>query len=152
MKKTYILVSLALISFASFTTKANINPVIESHVNNSISITVSVKSGTEVVKGALVKLVTDRMVIGAGTTDESGNTTINIQVYGGQPVTIEVFHSLYKSEKLKDLKLENGITYTVNLNSKTESVSTINSESEESVAKTTEEAEKAKLAAEEAKK
>ncbi len=72
MKKVYILVASLLVSFGSFSATTTLSEPVDQSIKAGVTITVSVKSSDQAVKGALVKLVSERMVIGAGTTDESG--------------------------------------------------------------------------------
>ena len=109
MKKIYILVSVILASSGAFAFNENPTVVSTSVVDQKagVDITITVNSNGTVVKGALVKVVADKTVIGAGTTNESGSVSISIPTYGDQTVTIEVYHSLYKTDKLSVVKLEN---------------------------------------------
>ena len=150
MKKGYILVATMLVSFGSFSATTVVKNPMENEIKVGVSLTVSVKSDGEPVKGALVKIVSNRMVIGAGTSDDSGNTKISIESYGDQLVTIEVFHSMYKSTKLRDVVLTEGKTFNVTMVSKTESAEDVKAESDEKVAKTQEQLEKEKQATQEA--
>jgi len=150
MKKLYVLVAVIMASFVTFASVAETSVAIENIAKEGVDVTIAVNSGGETVKGALVKIVAQRMVIGAGTTDESGNVTINIASYGNQLVTIEVYHSLYKSQKLNGIKLETGKTYSFSLIGKGETVTEITEESEVRVVKTQEETEQEKKEAEEA--
>lgn len=150
MKKVYVLVAVVLASFGTFASTEGTIVSIENNIKEGVDVVISVTSDGAAVKGALVKIVAERMVIGAGTTDEGGNVSINIASYGGQMVSIEVFHNLYKSDKLNDTKLENGKTYSFILKSKGESVEEITEESEVRVVETQEEIEKEKQDAAEA--
>jgi len=134
MKKRFILIGLLLTSFGAFSMNIGVEPGVKQEIKEGVSITVSVKSGDTPVKGALVKVFSARMVIGAGTTDASGNAAITINSYGTQPVTIEVLHALYKKKTLEGIKLSNGNTYNVALVAKGASAEEINAESEEKIA------------------
>ena len=95
MKKIYVLVSVILASSGAFAFDGVSTTIINSvkEQRAGVEITITVNSNGAVVKGALVKVVADKMVIGAGTTNESGAVSISIPTYGGQSVSIEVYHS-----------------------------------------------------------
>jgi hypothetical protein len=154
MKRIYILVSVILASSGAFAFSENPTIVasIVSEQKAGVDVTITVNSNGTVVKGALVKIVADKTVIGAGTTSESGSVSISIPTYGDQIVTIEVYHSLYKIDKLADIKLENAKAYSFNLTSKGDSAEEIALSSEASVAKTQTQIDKEKAAAAEAAK
>ncbi|MDB4324367.1 hypothetical protein N9963_03115, partial [Crocinitomicaceae bacterium] len=150
VKNLYLFVVVALTSWGSFAVSEK--PINSSNWNikEAVSVTVSLNNGGNAVKGALIKIIGERIVIGAATSDESGNATINIASYGGQLVSIEVFHRLYKNDKLKDVKLETGKTYSFTLVGKGETIEEIQEGSEAKVVKTQGEIEEEKREAEEA--
>ena len=134
MKKIYVLTSLALASLAGMASTSNVDfPIsISEPVKEGVTITITVKSENGPVKDALVKVVSGtQTVITAGTTDATGTATISVGPYGGQIVTLEVFHSMYSTYKLKDIKLENGRTYNVSLRAKTSTAEEVTADSQE---------------------
>ena len=122
-----------------FDTAGSYNFQFELGLSPEFEISISKKN-----KVKAVKVVADKTVIGAGTTNESGSVSISIPTYGGQTVTIEVYHSLYKTDKLADIKLENAKAYSFNLAAKGDSAEEITKDSEATIAKTQEQIEKEK--------
>ena len=134
MKKVYVLTSMGLASLTGMASTTIIDyPIsISIPVKEGVTITVTVKSENGPVKDALIKVVSGaRTGITAGTTDAAGNATITVEPYGGQIVTLEVFHSMYSTYKLKEIKLENGSTYNVSLRAKTSTTEEITADSQE---------------------
>ena len=155
MKKVYVLTTMVLASLSVFASTSSVDsPIsIDKPVNEGVVITVSVKSENGPVKDALIKVVSgSRTAITAGKTDESGNANITVDPYGGQIVTLEVFHSMYSTYKLKDIKLENNRTYNVSLRAKESTTEEINAESEANTEKIQGKIDEEVLTAEEAAK
>merc|ERR1712188_79325 len=75
------------------------------------------------------------MTVGSGTTDASGNATVSLKIYSDQLVSIEVFHSLYASEKLKDRKLSDGASFSVIMRMKKDSAEEIAADTQEKTEK-----------------
>ena len=138
MKKTYVFVAAMMTSFGSFATTVEPIVQIEQTAKEGIALTVNVTSNGKPVKGALVKIVSNKMLIATGMTTENGTLSLQITNYGGQISTIEVFHSLYKKGNISDVKLESGKTYDISLKRKSDSVNEINEEVEELIINTEE--------------
>jgi len=129
MKNIILITSLI---FSGFSTAVYAETIIEwneTGQKEGLSVTISATYGSEPVEGALVKITHERTVVGAGNTDANGSANISLPQYGKQLVTIEVYHSLYRASKLKDIVLENGKTYSFSMKSKSETVEEITAES-----------------------
>ena len=87
---------------------------INTEVKAGVAIVVAVKSSEgKPIKGALIKILSNKMVIAARSTDESGNAAIKIASYGNQAVDIEISHALFRPTKLNAVTLENNKVFNV---------------------------------------
>ena len=152
MKKACFFIAVLM---ASFTGIANSNepPVsIEISEKAPVSVSIIATHNGEPVQGALVKIVSNRIVIGAGTTDAQGKADVKIEKYNSQVVIIEVYHRLYKTKKSKNVVLSAGAVFTYPLKSKSETVAEIATETEEKEAKRNEQIKKTNESQEEYEK
>ena len=95
MKRIYMLLAAFCFSLSAPVSAMNIEEGVTVEAKEGVAVTITVKSSTgKAVKGALIKVIANKMVIGAGSTDEGGNAAIKIASYGKQTVDIEVSHAL----------------------------------------------------------
>ena len=135
MKKSFIFASLLFCTSAVYASTTETTVVIEKSEKEAITITINVSSAGKPVKGALVRITSGTLSIGASSTNELGVATIAIPSYAKQLAIIEVSHSLYKTQKLPEIILENGKAYTFILKGKAETAEEITTESAEKVTK-----------------
>ena len=93
-----MLVSLFMASFGSMATTIE-TTTIENVVIDAVSVSITVTAEGNPVAGALVKILNEKTVVAAGTTNEMGIATIKLPTYSGEGLTIEVYHRLYKTSK-----------------------------------------------------
>ncbi len=135
MKKCFMFASALLCTSAVLANHSKLNNRIEILSKEAVSVTISITADGKPVKGALVRITSSGMAVGAATSDETGKAAISLPTYGKQLVTIQVSHAMYKDQKLAEIVLENGATFDFVLKSKTESAEMITTESQEKVAK-----------------
>ena len=103
---------------------------------DAISFTVSAKSEDgKPIEGALVKITSSGITIGAGTTNNVGNAIIRIASYEQQLADVSVSHSLYKDQFLTGITLAEGKIVAISLKRQTATADVIAEKTEEKVAK-----------------
>ena len=101
MKKFYILLAAFCVTLSNPSVAMNGHDEVRSEIKAGVAITIAVKSSAgKPIKGALIKVIANKMVIAAGSTDESGTAAIKIASYGNQPVDIEISHALFRPTKI----------------------------------------------------
>ena len=88
MKNATLIISLFCGSVSGTALAGDDAKSIEILERKAISITINASNNGEPVSGALVKILGDGMVIGAGNTDASGAATISIPQYGKQVLSL----------------------------------------------------------------
>jgi len=118
-------------SFGSMAATTETTTVIEKVEMDAVSVSITVTSDGNPVSGALVKIVNEKTVVAAGTTNENGVAAIKLPTYSGEGVTIEVYHRLYKTSKKQAVVLSDGGNVPFSLRSKSTAISEVEAEAKE---------------------
>lgn len=134
MKNIYLLFASLFVVFSVPSIAMTNHHEIKTEIKAGVAISVAVKSSEgKPIKGALIKIISNKMVIAAGSTDEGGNAALKISSYGNQAVDIEVSHALFRPANLNSVTLENNKVFNISLEAKGVTEEQIKSESEQAV-------------------